>query len=81
MLEKIKDIHPLAHNQAKILIQILSNHKRETQYSYWITRAKKQKNYIGNLLKAIKATKSPKKKIIAYRKILVYMMSLGLLKA
>lgn len=81
MLEKIKDIHPLAHNQAKILIQILSNHKRETQYSYWITRAKKQKNYIGNLLKAIKATKSPKKKIIAYRKILVYIMSLGLLKA
>lgn len=80
MLQKIQDIHPLAHQQAKTLIQTLSNHTRETKYSYWTTRAKNQKNYIGNLLRGIKATKSPKKKIIAYRKICLYIMSLGFLK-
>lgn len=80
MLQKIKNLHPLAQKQAEILIQTLSNHKRETQYSYWITRAKQSKGYVGNLLRAIKATKSPKKKIIAYRKICLYVASLGLLK-
>lgn len=81
MLKKIQDFHPLAHQKAKVIIEILSNHRRETLYSYWSTRAKGQKNYIGNLYRAIRATKSPKKKIIAYRKICLYLISFGFFKS
>lgn len=81
MLKKIQDLHPLAHQKARVIIEILSNHRRETLYSYWSTRAKGQKNYIGNLYRAIRATKSPKKKIIAYRKICLYLISFGFFKS
>lgn len=81
MLRKIQDLHPLAYQKASVIIEILSNHKRETLYSFWTTRARSAKNYIGNLNRAIKITRSPKKKIIAYRKICLYLVSFRFFKS
>lgn len=81
MLRKIQDLHPLAYQKASVIIERLSNHKRETLYSFWTTRARSAKNYIGNLNRAIKITRSPKKKIIAYRKICLYLVSFGFFKS
>ena len=81
VLRKIKTLYPNISKQADALIETLSNHRRETRYSYWITRALTNQRYIKNLKMAISATRSPKKKLIAYRKIAIHLITFGIIKS